>query len=127
MKDPLNPQTFESPQSEQIGERKKEIQELSINSIARSRTWLLEFMWLYKSFMLLYISQSITRMHHQMGIKATGKARNDIFSCNCNSYDYFGADLGFLRVPVLLCSYNNSMNPPNSETNKHRLNMLLGQ
>ena len=25
MKDPLNPQTFETPQSEQIGERRKEI------------------------------------------------------------------------------------------------------
>ena len=82
MKDPLNPQIFETPQSEQRGERRKEIQELSINSIARSRTWLLEFMWLYKSLMLLYISQSIARMHHQMGIKATGKARNDIFEKN---------------------------------------------
>ena len=126
MKDPLNPQTFESPQSEQIGERRKEIQELSINSIARSRTWLLEFMWLYKSFML-YISQSITRMHHQMGIKATGKVRNDIFSYNCNSYDYFGANLGFLRVLVLPCSYNNFVNPSNTETKKHKLIILLGK
>ena len=127
IKDPLNPQTFETPQSEQIGETRKEIQELSINSIGRSRTWLLEFTWLYKSFMLLYISQSITRMHHQMGIKATGKAKNDIFSYNCNSYDYFGAGLGFLRVPAQLRLYNNSMNPSNSATNKHRLNILLGQ
>ena len=127
IKDPLNPQTFETPQSEQIGERRNEIQELSINSIGRSRTWLLEFTWLYKSFMLLYISQSITRMHHQMGIKAIGKARNDIFSWNFKSYDYFGASLGFLRVPMLPSSYNNSVNPSNSETKKHRLNILLGQ
>ena len=116
IKDPLNPQTFETPQSEQIGETRKEIQELSINSIGRSRTWLLEFMWLYKSFVLLYISQSITRMHHQMGIKATEKARNDIFSCNCNSYDYFGASLGFLRVPVLIQQFREPFKFRNKET-----------
>ena len=33
-----------------------------------------------------------------MGIKAIGKARNDIFSCNCNSYDYFGAHYTYAHM-----------------------------